>query len=120
MSEDGEPILGLLWLPLHRTAPVRTVIIADSRGKQAVAQSDLVRPLLDSGIAVLAVDLRGRGETLGHMNPDWDTNFRLVANQVEFGRPLAGRRAFDLMRTVDYVSTRPELSFRGPGSSGAR
>ncbi|MGD0223097.1 MAG: acetylxylan esterase [Terriglobia bacterium] len=113
VSEDGEPILGLLWLPLHRTAPARIVIIADSRGKQTVAQSDLVRPLIDSGMAVLAVDLRGRGETLGHMNPDWDTNFRLVANQVEFSRPLAGRRAFDLMRTVDYVRTRSELTSEG-------
>jgi cephalosporin-C deacetylase-like acetyl esterase len=85
VSEIGEPILGLLWLPLHRTAPARTVIIADSRGKQAVARSDLVQPLLDSGMAVLAVDLRGRGETLGHMRPEWDTNFRLAANQIEFG-----------------------------------
>lgn len=113
VSEDGEPILGLLWLPLQRAAPARTVIIADSRGKQAVAQSDLVRPLLDSGMAVLAVDLRGRGETLGHISPDWDTNFRLVANQVEFGQPLPGRRGFDLLRTVDYASTRRDLSSQG-------
>jgi hypothetical protein len=113
VSEIGEPILGLLWLPLHRTAPARTVIIADSRGKQAVARSDLVQPLLDSGMAVLAVDLRGRGETLGHMRPEWDTNFRLVANQIEFGQPLPGRRGFDLQRTVDYVSTRPELTCEG-------
>jgi cephalosporin-C deacetylase-like acetyl esterase len=113
VSEDGEPILGLLWLPLHRIAPARTVIIADSRGKQAVAQSDLVRPLLASGMAVLAVDLRGRGETLGHMTPDWDTNFRLAANQIDFGRPLPGRRAFDLIRTVDYVHTRRELASEG-------
>ena len=113
VSEDGEPILGLLWLPAQRTAPARTVIIADSRGKQAVAQSDLVRPLLESGMAVFAVDLRGRGETLGHMGPDWDTNFRLVANQIEFGQPLAGRRAFDLLRTVDYVSSRRDLASEG-------
>jgi cephalosporin-C deacetylase-like acetyl esterase len=113
VSEDGEPILGLLWLPLERAAPARTVIVADSRGKQAVAQSDLVRPLLETGTAVFAVDLRGRGETLGQMGPGWDTNFRLVANQVEFGRPLPGRRAFDLLRAVDYVSTRPELAAAG-------
>lgn len=113
VSEDGEPILGLLWLPSRRTAPARTVIIADSRGKQAAAQSDLVRPLLDDGMAVLAVDLRGRGETLGHMSPDWDTNFRLVANQVEFGQPLPGRRAFDLLRTVDYLNSRQDLTSEG-------
>jgi len=112
VSEDGEPILGLLWRP-PGTAPARTVIIADSRGKQAVAQSDLVQPLLESGRAVLAVDLRGRGETLGHMSPEWDTNFRLVANQVEFGQPLPGRRAFDLRRAVDYVGTRRELTREG-------
>jgi cephalosporin-C deacetylase-like acetyl esterase len=113
VSEDGEPILGLLWLPAEHPAPFRTVIIADSRGKQAVAQSDLVRPLLDSGRALLAVDLRGRGETLGHMEPAWDTNFRLVANQVEFGQPLPGRRGFDLLRAVDYVRTRRELTSEG-------
>ena len=113
VSEDGEPILGLLWLPQQRTAPARTVIIVDSRGKQAVAQSDLVKPLLESGMAVFAVDLRGRGETLGHMNAAWDTNFRLVANQVEFGQPLPGRRGFDLLRAVDYVRTRRELGSEG-------
>ena len=113
VSEDGQPILGLLWLPRQRTSPARTVIIADSRGKQAVAQSGLVEPLLDAGMAVFAVDLRGRGETLGHLHPDWDTNYRLAACQVDFGRPLPGRRAFDLMRTVDYVRTRTELTADG-------
>ena len=68
---------------------------------------------LTSGMAVLAVDLRGRGETLGHMGPDWDTNFRLVANQVEFGQALPGRRAFDLLRTVDYLNSRQDLASEG-------
>lgn len=110
VSEDGEPVLGLLWLPQDRAVPARTVLIVDSRGKQAVAESGLVQSLLERGLAVLAVDLRGRGETLGSMRPGWDTNFRLVANQVEFGQPLPGRRAFDLMRAVDYVGTRKELA----------
>ena len=110
VSEDGEPIPGLLWLPQDRSAPARTVVIVDSRGKQAVAESGFVQPLIERGLAVLAVDLRGRGETLGLMRPGWNTNFRLVASQVEFGQPLAGRRAFDLMRAVDYVGTRKELA----------
>ncbi len=110
VSEDGEYIPGLLWLPAPRATPAPTVIVVDSRGKQAVAQSGLVQPLLAAGLAVLAVDLRGRGETLGHPQPGWDTNFRLVANQVLFGQPLPGRRAFDLTRAVDYARTRPELA----------
>ncbi|HLM99669.1 MAG TPA: acetylxylan esterase [Bryobacteraceae bacterium] len=108
VSEDGEYIPGLLWFPEH-SGPAKTVIIVDDRGKGAVAQSGLVPPLVETGFAVLSVDLRGRGETLGWIEHDWNTNFRLVANQVLFGRPLAGRRAFDVIRTLDYVVTRKEL-----------
>ena len=86
-----------------------TVIVVDSAGKRAVAKSGFVQPMLEAGFAVLAVDLRGRGETLGVVQPGWDMNYRLVANQVLFGQPLAGRRAFDLMRTIDYARTRAEL-----------
>jgi cephalosporin-C deacetylase-like acetyl esterase len=106
VSEDGEYIPGLLWLPERRAAPPQTILILDDRGKRAVASSGLVQPLLAAGLAVFSVDLRGRGETLGHHRPQWDTNFRLVANQVLFGQPLAGRRAFDLVRAVDYLGAR--------------
>jgi len=109
-SEDGEYIPGLLWLPAQRETPARTVVFVDERGKQAVAESGLVQPLVEAGFAVFAVDLRGRGETLGRIKPGLDTNFRLIANQILFGRPLAGRRAFDLMRSIDYLSQRKELS----------
>ena len=110
VSEDGEYIPGLLWLPERREAPAKSVVVVDGGGKAAVAKSGLVGPLLEAGFAVLAVDLRGRGETLGHYRPTWDTNFRLVANQVELGEPLAGRRAFDLTRAVDYLGQRREVT----------
>jgi len=44
------------------------------------------------------------------IRPGWDINFRLVANQVLSGRPLAGRRAFDLIRTIDYLGGRREVT----------
>lgn len=111
-SEDGEYIPALLWTPRNQGALAPTVILADDRGKQAVAESGFVEPLLQAGYAVMAVDLRGRGETLGRIKPGLDTNFRLVANQILFGRPLAGRRAFDLVRALDYIGLRKELSAR--------
>jgi hypothetical protein len=77
-----------------------------------------VPPLVEAGFAVLSVDLRGRGETLGWIKHDWNTNFRLVANQVLFGRPLAGRRAFDLIRTLDYLGSRKELDATGVTAVG--
>jgi cephalosporin-C deacetylase-like acetyl esterase len=109
VSEDGEYIPGLLWLPERGASPQSTVIIVDSRGKAAVAESGLVQPLVAAGVAVLVVDLRGRGETLGRIQPGYDTNFRLIANQILLGQPLPGRRAFDLMRALDYLAERTQL-----------
>ncbi|MCI0540357.1 MAG: acetylxylan esterase [Verrucomicrobiales bacterium] len=108
-SEDGQRIPGLLWLPGPATTPAQTIVIVDDRGKSAVAESGLVQPLMESGFAVLSVDVRGRGETLGRYGPRYDTNFRLVANQTLFGQPLAGRRAFDLTRALDCLSLRKEM-----------
>jgi pimeloyl-ACP methyl ester carboxylesterase len=93
-----------------RETPAKPIIIVDGRGKATVAESGLVQPLLDAGFAVFSVDLRGQGETLGQFGPSYNTNFRLIANQVLFGQPLAGRRAFDLRRAVDYLSLRKELN----------
>jgi hypothetical protein len=105
LSEEGQYIPALLWRP---ASPRGTIAIVDSRGKEVTAESGLVPPLVEKGFTVFAVDLRGRGETLGQMRPDWrwDTNFRLVATQVLMGRPLAGRRAFDLIRSLDYLERR--------------
>ncbi len=109
-SEDGEYIPGLLWTPDARAPNAKTIIIVDDRGKAAVAESGFVQPLLGAGFTVVSVDPRGRGETLGYFGPQWNTNFRLLANQVEFGQPLAGRRAFDLRRAMDYLSLRQEAT----------
>ena len=80
----------------------------DDRGKAEVARSGLVPPLLDAGFAVLSVDLRGRGELLGHYSPTWDTNFRIVANQKSVR--AAARRTSSLRshsaRSTTSVSVR--------------
>ncbi|MEW5975501.1 MAG: acetylxylan esterase [Acidobacteriota bacterium] len=110
LSEDGQPIPGLLWKPHNAAGPSRTVIMVDDRGKSAVADSGLVQPLLARGLAVLSVDLRGRGETLGQSGTRFDNNFHLAVHSVMWGRPLAGRRAFDLKRTVDFVEIRGDLT----------
>ena len=113
LSEEGEYIPGLLWLPLPRRDRAQVVLIVDSNGKANVAESGWVEPLQQAGYAVLAIDLRGRGETLGHNQFGWDTNFRLVANQILLGDSLPGRRAFDLRRALDYLETRVELDSTG-------
>ena len=110
VSEDGQPIPSLLWLPSSRSSPSRTVLIANDQGKGAVARSDLVRPLLAAGFAVCAVDSAGtRGDAgplpfrLGHEFP--------TGRQSGPVRPTARRRrGFDLSRAVDYLAQRKELT----------
>lgn len=111
-SEDGVWIPGVLTLPSSAStnAPARAVVITHDQGKAAVLNSDLVTSLVQTGRAVLALDLRGVGESLGHFAPRYNTHFRLVANQVLLGQPLAGRRAFDLRRAVDVLAGRPDIS----------
>jgi cephalosporin-C deacetylase-like acetyl esterase len=113
LSEEGQAIPGLLWQPGYGLVPYPTVIVVDDRGKAAVAQSGLVGPLLRRGFAVLAVDLRGRGETLGRIGTHRDNNYHFVVHSIMWGRPVAGRRAFDLKRTVDFVQSRRDLSVEG-------
>jgi hypothetical protein len=111
LSEVGQHIPGLLWLPDNgKSGPRRTVVIVDDRGKAAVAESGLVQPLVERGLAVLSVDLRGRGETLGKMGSERDNNYHLLWHSIMWGRPIAGRRAFDLIRTVDFIQRRQDLT----------
>jgi dienelactone hydrolase len=111
LSEIGEYIPALLWRPDAPKPPV--VLIADSRGKAAVAESALLDPLLKAGYAVLAPDLRGRGETLGTRENGRDNNYHLVSHSIMWGLPLAGRRGFDISRAFDYVASRRDLSSDG-------
>ncbi len=110
-SEDGVRLPGLLWRATNPPSrgPLPVILIVNSRGKAATAESGLIPPLLAAGYAVAAVDLRARGELLDFYGPNHDINFRLVANQVLSGQPLAGRRAFDLRRALDYLAGRPEF-----------
>ena len=108
VSEVGQHIPSLLWKPPVGTATQRVMIVADGEGKSAMAESDWVEPLRIAGNAILAVDTRGRGETLGYMGRRTN-NFHLVSISLMAGRPLVGRRAFDLTRAVDFVAHRRDL-----------
>lgn len=113
LSEIGQHIPGLLWKPGSSAGKPRTVILADDAGKAAVARSGLAEALTKAGFTVLALDLRGRGETLGVINESRDNNYHFVGHSVMSGLPLAGRRAYDLVRAIDYLARRNDLSTDG-------
>jgi cephalosporin-C deacetylase-like acetyl esterase len=108
LSEAGQFVPGLLWKPKNGGRAQRTIVAVDEAGKSAFAESGLVEPLRDAGNAVLAIDTRGRGETLGVMGPR-DNNYHLLSISIMAGHPVAGRRAFDLARAVDFVERREDL-----------
>ncbi len=112
LSEIGQYVPGLLWKPKNNATPKRTIVVLDEAGKGAVAESGLVEPLRNAGNAVLAIDTRGRGETLGVMG-NRDNNYHLISILMMYGRPIAGRRAFDLTRAVDFIARRNDLPLDG-------
>lgn len=116
VSEMGEYVPAILWRPDAPAPPV--VLVAHSGGKAAVAESGLAERLLAAGYAVLALDLRGRGETLGRRGGGRDSNYHLISHSIMWGRPLAGARAFDLLRALDYIATRGALSSTGTTAVG--
>jgi cephalosporin-C deacetylase-like acetyl esterase len=118
LSETGQHVPSLLWLPAGVARPHRAMIIAHERGKAAVAESGMIQPLLEKGYAVLAVDTRGRGETLGRVSERRDNNFPFVAHSLAWDRPAAGRRAFDLMRAVDFLQGRKDLQVKSVALAG--
>jgi cephalosporin-C deacetylase-like acetyl esterase len=109
LSEPGVEIPALLWRSSSFTGRSPVVVLIADRGKAWTAESGLVEALLSARFAVFACDLRGRGESLSRYGPRHDINFRLIASQVLAGQPLAGRRAFDVQRVVDFLQLRPDL-----------
>ncbi|MBL9127755.1 MAG: acetylxylan esterase [Verrucomicrobiales bacterium] len=111
-SEPGVQLPALLWRDRQSPRTSRAVVLVDGQGKDRIGRSGLVEPLLRAGYAVVAADLRGRGELLARYGDRHDINFRLAATHVLTGRSLVGRRAFDVRRLVDFVASRRDLDTR--------
>lgn len=114
-TQNGERVPGLLALPEQRAARVPVVLLLHGLGnsKARWEQDDRVGlqdSLLASGIGVFAIDLRFHGErsaTNDYQNPVYLT----------FGDSLFTRNrdmligsTVDARRTLDYLSTRPEIN----------
>ena len=107
-QHDGMPVPSLLFRPLnHDGMKIDIVIIANSLGMKHAIQSGAVRRLLNEQTAVLAVDLRGFGETKDHgSNQKYQSHSHRIANvATHIGRPLLGQRVGDLLSVVDFIDS---------------
>ncbi|MEX2262917.1 MAG: acetylxylan esterase [Bryobacteraceae bacterium] len=114
-SEPGIPIPSLLFLP-EGGGKRPAIVYAHSRGKaEEGAPGGDIEGMVRAGFAVLAVDLRGRGETATReatKGDNWTRYFGqydLAMTSFQLGRTLVGMRAADIARGVDALAARPEI-----------
>lgn len=102
-----------VWVPGTVPRPWRSVLALHPEGKLGALNSPLVRGLLDAGYAVLAPDVRLRGE----QHREW------LQNSLLWGRPEAGMAATDAGACVQWLLEREEVDPRsvlvvGEGDQG--
>jgi dienelactone hydrolase len=90
-------VLPAVWVEPSVTADGRVVLYLHEEGKEALlADRAVVGSLLDEGVRILAVDLRGTGETApGKERYFWD----FLA-----GKPIFGQRASDVLSVLTWMS----------------
>ena len=109
-SEPGIQIPALLFVP-SSGGRHPAVLIADAAGKSSAA--GLSEQLAEKGSVVLAVDLRGYGETRpkpeggswSHAFGDYDS----ATTSLLVGKTLPGMRARDVVCAVEFLASRPEV-----------
>ena len=95
------------------------IVLADSRGRTS-SDIELARSLATRGYTVLAVDLRGCGETAITRRSDRDRQGGFEAqvlgvmagaayDGLKLGRSIFAMRVFDLGRAVEYLRTRDDI-----------
>lgn len=128
-SEDGIEVPGLLFKP-QGEGPHPGVVFVHEQGKDFSSTSNWPQSLVEAGLAVLTIDVRGIGETappekrddrhpydsflLGsHASMSWSSLF--------VGRSLFGRRIIDAIQGAAYMRSRSDIhtvSVMGTGAGG--
>lgn len=102
-SEPGVEIPAMFVAPAEWKAYVPAIVYVDEWGKEAGLSNGTIRALLEARFAVLAIDVRGVGETA-------TTDFEAATNALMTDRPLFGQRVWDLLRAVDCLWGRTYIS----------
>lgn len=105
------PIPALLFKPTELSGNLSAVLYVDGRGKNTEAKEGGVieQYVLDSGKIVLAVDLRGFGETTDDPSKNntkhWNLEHRNAAISLYIGKPLIGQRVNDIQKTMKVLKS---------------
>jgi cephalosporin-C deacetylase-like acetyl esterase len=111
-SDPGVIVPALLFIP-EGTGRRPGVLYVHGRGKTAAVSE--IESLVRSGKVVLAVDIRGMGETRGLSDSngsDWPRyfgDFESAMTLLLSGKTLVGMRARDISRGIDVLAGREEV-----------
>jgi hypothetical protein len=91
-------LLPAVWLQSEDAFDGRVVLFLSENGKESLVEdSEIVSSLLEEGVRILAVDLRGTGETApGKEGYFWD----FLA-----GRPISGQRVKDVLSVLTWLAS---------------
>ena len=112
-SEPGVTVPALLYLPAAAPAR-RAVIYIDGDGKSGATPHH--ERLTAMGFAVLAIDARDLGETSRRVENEHNAFYRYFGNYnatmtaLLIGRTMVGMRAQDIVRGVEVLQQRSDLS----------
>ncbi len=115
-SEPGITIPALLFVPEGGSVRKPAMIYVHGRGKSAEAMvGGEIEQFVKAGMIVLALDLRGWGETRslndenGSDFPVYFGDFVSAMTALHIGRPLVGMRMTDVLRGVDLLAARADV-----------
>lgn len=106
------PLPALLCVPQEASDKLPAAIYVDSAGKAAgLEPGGAVERLVKAGRIVLALDLRGYGETVDVKSGGRYSNheFRTAMLAMHLGRPLLGQRVEDLLAAGEYLAAQPAV-----------
>jgi dienelactone hydrolase len=105
-SEPYIPIPALLFRPsAQKEGKLESAVVYVSpQGKRTAPFDRHVQGLLDRGLAVLAVDVRGYGET---QYTGYERDLGLALSAAMHGRQLFGMRVWDILVSVDLLREPP-------------
>jgi len=119
LSEPGIYLPAWVFVPDQRGAERSAILYISEDGKEADAlEFELLEELTQKGNLVVAVDVRGIGETkpphsddagcglFGHVD-DAETTMQYIAWEMD--ESLVGMRVHDVVRSVDYALSRPDV-----------
>ncbi len=100
---ESDILIPTIIVKKEKEAILPVVLYITPLGKSSILARRYVREFVDEGYMVVGIDYRGIGET--------KFNEAIAAkNSLVIGRHILGMRVYDVIRTLDYLVNRPDVS----------